>query len=415
MDHPGVTFRAGAVSYVQTFNFAMGATVSAGCRVVIIGAGYAGVMAANRLAGSRKLSRSIRVTVLNPVADFVERIRLHEVAAGNRVSASVPMRSLLHERAELVEGTASRIDPEHHKVHLSGGATALDYDVLLYAVGSTQVSSTIPAGAYGLRDSADANRLRTRLSELDPAATVSVIGAGLTGIEVSAEIAERYPQLRVRLISRGAIGEGLSGPGRHAVVKRLSALGVELVENTEVQRCDVFSIQTSGGDTPRSDCTIWTAGFSAPGLARDSGLPTDALGRLLVDESLRCPQHPDIFGAGDAVQAAPSVAGHLRMSCATALPLGAHAADSIIARLENRAPDPLSAGYMLRCISLGRKSGLVQAVHADDRPRSFVIRGRLGGVAKAQICDMTLAWIRGELRRNGSYSWPKGPRPAAAR
>ena len=103
------------------------------------------------------------------------------------------------------------------------------------------------------------------------------------------------------------------------------------------------------------------------------------------------------------------------MSCATALPLGAHAADSIIARLENRAPDPLSAGYMLRCISLGRKSGLVQAVHADDRPRSFVIRGRLGGVAKAQICDMTLAWIRGELRRNGSYSWPKGPRPAAAR
>ena len=245
-------------------------------------------MAANRLAGSRKLSKSISVTVLNPVADFVERIRLHEVAAGNRDSAAVPMRSLLHERADLVEGTASRIDPEHRKVHLSGGGAALDYDVLLYAVGSTQASSRIPAGAYGLRDSADANRLRARLSELDSAATVSVIGAGLTGIEVSAEIAEKYPHLRVRLTSRGAIGESLSGPGRHAVVKRLSALGVELVENTDVHRRDDSSVQTSGGDTARSECAIWTAGFSAPGLARDSGLPTDALGRLVVDESLRC-------------------------------------------------------------------------------------------------------------------------------
>ena len=106
--------------------------MSARCQVVIIGAGYAGVMAANRLAGNQRLSESISVTVINPVADFVERIRLHEVAAGSRGSARVPMRSLLHERAELIESTASRIDTEHRKVHLSGGRAALDYDILLY-------------------------------------------------------------------------------------------------------------------------------------------------------------------------------------------------------------------------------------------------------------------------------------------
>ncbi|SDL98834.1 NADH dehydrogenase, FAD-containing subunit [Arthrobacter sp. ov407] len=389
--------------------------MSARCQVVIIGAGYAGVMAANRLAGNQRLSESIRVIVLNPVADFVERIRLHEVAAGSRESASVPMRSLLHERAELIESTASRIDTEHRKVHLSGGHAALDYDILLYSVGSTQAPDKIPAGAYALKDPEDANRLRARLSQLDPGSTVSIIGAGLTGIEVTAEIAEKYPQLRVHLISRGAIADSLSGSGRHAVMKRLSGLGVEMIENTDVQRCHDSSVITSGGDTLRSDCTIWTAGFSAPDLARDSGLPTDALGRLMVDESLSCPQFPDIFGAGDAIQAAHTVAGHLRMSCATALPLGAHAADSIIARLDKRAPAPLSVGYMLRCISLGRKSGLVQTVHADDQPRRFVLRGRLAATAKAQMCQMTLSWIRGELRRSGSYSWPKGPRPAEAK
>jgi NADH dehydrogenase len=389
--------------------------VSKRCRVVIVGAGYAGVMAANRLAGNQRLSESISVTVLNPAADFVERIRLHEVAAGTRESASVPMRTLLHQRADLVEGTAVRIDPEQREVHLAGGQTPLDYDILLYSVGSTQAASQIPAGAYGLRDSDDARRLRDRLIHLDPAATVSVVGAGLTGTEVAAEIAEQYPRLQVRLMSRGAVAESLSGPGRHAVAKRLSALGVEMVENTDVQRCVDSSIQTAAGDALPSDCTIWTVGFSAPDLARASGLATDALGRLIVDESLSCPQYPEIFGAGDAVQAPAAVAGHLRMSCATALPLGAHAADSIIARLEKRVPAPLSAGYMLRCISLGRSSGLIQAVHADDRPRSLVLRGRLAGMAKARMCQMTLSWIRGELRRNGSYSWPTGPRPAEAR
>jgi NADH:ubiquinone reductase (H+-translocating) len=392
----------------------MGATLSARCRVVIIGAGYAGVMAANRLAGSQRSSESLSVTVLNPVADFVERIHLHEVAAGSRKSASVPMRSLLHERAVVVEGSALRIDPVNRKVHLSGGRAALDYDVLVYAVGSSQAANKIPAGAYGLKDSEDANRLRHRLRQLEPASTVSVIGAGLTGIEVAAEVAEQHPQLRIRLISRGVIADGLSGPGRHAVMKGLTALGVEMVENTDVQWCDDSAIQTTGGDAWRSDCTIWTAGFSAPALARESGLPTDPQGRLLVDETLSCPEYPDIFGAGDAIQAAPTVAGHLRMSCATALPLGAHAADNILARIDNRAPAPLSAGYMLRCVSLGRTSGLVQAVRADDRPRGLVIRGRLAGMVKAQICQMTLSWIRGELRRNGSYTWPKGPRPAEA-
>jgi NADH dehydrogenase FAD-containing subunit len=372
-------------------------------------------MAANRLAGSPRLSDSISVTVINPISDFVERIRLHEVAAGSRESARVPMRSLLHERADLVEGTASRIDPENHYVHLSGGREPLDYDVLLYAVGSTQAPGKIPAGAYALKDPEDANRLQARLSQLDPGSSVSIIGAGLTGIEVTAEIAEKYPRLEVHLISRGAIAGSLSGSGRHAVMKRLSRLGVEMIENTDVQGCDDSSVITSGGDTLRSDCTIWTAGFSAPDLARDSGLPTDALGRLMVDESLSCPRFPDIFGAGDAIRAPQSVAGHLRMSCATALPLGAHAADSIMARLDKRTPAPLSVGYMLRCISLGRKSGLVQTVRADDQPRRFVLRGRLAATAKAQMCQMTLSWIRGELRRSGSFSWPKGPRPAEAR
>ncbi len=384
-------------------------------RVVIIGAGYAGVMAANRIAGDQRMQGSVSVTVLNPVADFVEKIRLHEVAAGSRESAFVPMRSLLHERVVLVEGTASRVDPERRRVHLTGDPMPLEYDLLLYAVGSTHEQSNVPTGAFALTSHDDADRLRARLFRLDPGSVISVVGAGLTGIEVAAEIAEQHPRLAVRLLSRGRIAEHLSEPGRRAITQRLSALRVEMMENTDVQRCDTSSIQRSDGTSLGSACTVWTVGLSAPSLARDSGLPTDSRGRLLVDESLRCLRYPDIFGAGDAIRAPEAVAGHLRMSCATALPLGAHAADSILARLDGRTPVPLSAGYMLTCISLGRRSGLVQAVRADDRPRGVILKGRLAGMTKAQVCRMTLSWIRSELRRSGSYSWPKGPQPAEAR
>ena len=123
------------------------------------------------------MSESISVTVLNPVADFVERIRLHEVAAGSRESASVPMLSLLHERALMVRGTAPLIGPEHRKVR---GRAPLEQQAF----------------------------------KPGPGRNVSVIGAGLTGIEAASEISEYYPHLQVGLISRGVIADGLSLGGR---------------------------------------------------------------------------------------------------------------------------------------------------------------------------------------------------------
>jgi NADH dehydrogenase FAD-containing subunit len=378
-------------------------------RVVIIGAGYAGVMAANRLAGSKQ---DLQVTVINPAAEFVERIRLHEVAGGAKESAAVPLESVLSGKADFLHDSVARIDPGDRRVHLASGRAPVGYDLLLYAVGSGQASSGVPDGTYGFGDAESAGRLRKRISRLGPGATVSIVGAGLTGIELAAEVAQQRPELRVRLVSRGVIGGDLSELGARALRDQLGAFGVDMVENADVEGCLNASVMLSGGGSLPSDCTVWATGFTVPHLASDSGLPTDAAGRLLVGEWLSCPDYPDIFGAGDAVRVADSVGRHLRMSCATALPLGAHAAGNILARLDNRNPVPLSSGYMFRCISLGRRSGLIQPVTAEDLPRPFVLRGRLGGLAKEQVCRMTLSWIRGEMRRNGSFTWPRGPFPA---
>lgn len=202
-------------------------------RVVIIGAGYAGVLAANRLAANKELGRRAGVTVVNPRPDFVERIRLHEVAAGTRQSASVPLESLLHPDVAAVVGRAARIDPQARLVHFTDGREPLGYDSLLYAAGS---SSAAAAGAGGLADEESAVLLRTRLAGLAPGAAVDVAGGGLTGIEAAAEIAERHPRLRVRLVSRGTIGADLSAAGRRELRRKLANLGVALADHTEAER-----------------------------------------------------------------------------------------------------------------------------------------------------------------------------------
>jgi NADH:ubiquinone reductase (H+-translocating) len=112
-------------------------------RVVMIGGGYAGVMAANRLCNG-----AADVTLVNPRATFVERIRLHQLAIDND-DAVEDYATILNGDVRLVVDGAERIDAAARRVELTSGA-ALDYDYLVYAVGST---GAVPAGVQGARDS----------------------------------------------------------------------------------------------------------------------------------------------------------------------------------------------------------------------------------------------------------------------
>ncbi len=350
--------------------------------LIIIGGGYAGVMAANRAAG-----RCGRVILVNPRAMFVERIRLHEVAAGRRDSAELPIASLLHPDVELVIGWAEHIDADGQTVLLADGRI-LGYDRLVYAVGST--SAVVPAGTFSIASHSEALTLRAQLASFG-FGTVDVIGGGLSGIELAAEIASARPDLRVRLRTRGPVGTSLGIAGRHAVRRRLERLGVAVT----AQERETAAVGSAS-------ITVMTAGFAVPTLARDSGLPASPQGHLLVGADLVVPGHPGIVGAGDAVLV--SGASHLRMSCAAALPQGAHAIDTLF-----DGSQPLNAGFILQCISLGRYGGWIQHVGSDDIPRTAHLTGVFGAFAKELVSRQTVRWLRREAAKPGSFRWPAGP------
>ena len=368
-------------------------------RVIVIGGGYAGVMAANRLNKRDDVS----VTLVNSRPVFVERIRLHQFVGGSD-DAVVNFEDVLASNVQLVVDSVSRIDAPRRSVTLDSG-DILGYDYLIYAAGSMNAEWRVPGSethALPIATMEEAERLRQVVDAAPPAAMLTVVGAGPAGIETAAELAELGRS--VTLVTGGELGPYLHPKGRRSVAKRLERLGVAIVDGpgarvTEVRR---DSVVLGDGRKLHSDVTIWTAGFRSPDLAHRSGLRTDAAGRLLTDESLTSVDDDRIVAAGDA--ASPSGLP-FRMSCQAAGPLGAHAADTVLNRIAGKPVSPIALGFVGQCISLGRGAGIFQFSHRNDLAMPVFVSGRAGAKLKAVVCWGTVKQMTTEARKPGSYRW----------
>jgi NADH:ubiquinone reductase (H+-translocating) len=375
-------------------------------RVVVIGGGYAGVIAANHL----QLGNDIAITLINPRPEFVERIRLHQLVTGSD-DAVVAYSDILGAGINLVVDTAERIDAATSTVTLGSGGI-IGYDYLIYAVGSASAALTVPGAAefaHPMSELEHAESLRAAVAAIPVGAPVTVVGAGPTGIETAAELGEEG--YAVTLVCGGVLGPYLSNPARKAVAKRMRALGVAVIDGPAAKVTEVRerAVVLAEGREVASALTIWTAGFGVPDLAARSGLATDPIGRLLTDETLTSVDDPHIVAAGDA--AAPSDSP-LRMSCQAAIPLGAQAANTVLSRIAGTEPAAVNQAFTGQCISLGRNGGLIQLAHLDDRVMPIYVGGRTAAAVKEAVCKGTISFLAREARNPGSYFWLKGGKRA---
>ncbi|MBO8190133.1 FAD-dependent oxidoreductase [Streptomyces oryzae] len=367
--------------------------------VVVIGGGYAGALAANRLTQRT----DVTVTLINPRPDFVERVRLHQLVGGSH-DAVVGYREVLADSIRLVVDTVTLIDAAERSVSLETG-DRLAYDYLVYAVGSGSADPTVPGAAEFAHPTAsleEAQRLRSVIDGAPATAPMTVVGGGPLGIETAAELAELGRT--VTLACGEQLGPYLHPSGRRSVAKALSELGVTVLDGPGARVTAVTggAVQLSDGRELPSAVTIWTAGFGVPDLAVRSGLSTDALGRLLTDETLTSVDDERIVATGDA--AAPSGLP-LRMSCQAALPLGSHAADTVLSRIAGEQPADFTKGIAAMCVSLGRRAGVFQFAHRNDTAMRLHLSGRLGAKLKEAACASPIKQLADEARKPGSHTW----------
>lgn len=380
-------------------------------RIIILGAGYAGMTAALRL--SRRLrSRRAQITLINSSPVFVERIRLHQVAAAQSIRPHQITDLLRGTGVSFMQGWVLCVSPETNEVivQTDHGVQTLTYDTLLYALGSTTDKDSVPGvreHTLAIGDPADSPALRSRLAELTASGgQVIVAGGGLTGIETASELAEAYPSLRIKLVTAGSVGAGLSQRGRAHLRGTFERMQVALEENMKIDHVEADTLVTAEGREVPFDLCVWAGPMKATDLARDSGLEVNDRGQIWIDETLRSVSHRSIYAIGDAAAFMPGSGVKTRMACATAGPMASHAVDNILREMNADAPKPFRFRYLFQCISLGRSNGLIQAVRADDSPVERVLTGRLAAVYKEMICRFAAMTVT-RARAAEYYMWPQ--------
>ncbi|MCU7825493.1 NAD(P)/FAD-dependent oxidoreductase [Kitasatospora sp. DSM 101779] len=361
-------------------------------RIVVLGAGYTGAVAAGRIA--KRLHREdVTITLVNPEPDFVERVRLHQLAAGQDLRPRPFGEMFAGTGVALKLAKVTAVDVDRRTVAVTAvngrGQEELEYDTLVYALGSGWNDGGVPGTgehAHDISGRPGALRLRDRLAALDAGRPVVVIGGGLTGLEAATEIAEARPDLDVALAARGALGDWLSAKGRAHLRKVVDGLGITVHDHTAVTAVEADRVRTADGRSIPAEVTVWTTGFAVHPIAGATTLEVTDHGRIVVDSTMRSVSHPDVYAVGDAAMAIGPAGKPLRMSCASGIPMAWQAADAIAARLAGTKVPRVPVRYFQQCISLGRREGLIQFVTADDRAVDRTLTGRVAALYKELIC-----------------------------
>ena len=385
-------------------------------RVLILGGGYAGLLAAARLSRSK---RPLDITLVDARARFEQRIRYHEALAGGRPKTLALEPALRRRGIHFRPGRVERIATTSRQVTVRDdtGCGRIGYDYLVLALGS-QVGAPVP----GVSDHAwrpvsqdDTERLNADIERLERlGAHIAVVGGGLTALEIATELKDRHPSLAISLVSRSPLGADWSDAARRHIGSTLDRLGIRLYEHHTVTGVADGELMCEEGDRIGMDRCVWAAGFSPSSLAIEAGLPTDSQGRVLTDDRLRVVGQDRVFVAGDSARAGGGRTEALRMGCSTAMPQGAHVGDNLRSLLNGEPMQPFRFGYFFRCVSLGRNEGLIQYTDPHDRPIERIHRGRLAVWIKESICRMTYWAVKWELITGWRlYRWP-GPSSAQA-
>lgn len=378
-------------------------------RLVIIGAGFAGMYAALSAARLRDIQgaspEELEIALVAPEPTLVIRPRLYE---RKPETLAAPLSDVLKAiDVVYVQGSAETIDTKCRVVEIAtaqGARKALSYEQLVIATGSRLFRPNIPGlGEHGFSvdQLVDAVALDRHLQSLAdrPAGngrdTVIVAGGGLTGIETATEMPARLRAIlgkdakpRVIIVDRSAaIASTMGANPRPVIEDALRKLGVETRLGVGVAALDKSGITLSDGERIESETVIWAAGFRAAPLTAQIPAERDSFGRLLVDRDLRVTGVAGVFATGDAARAAcDDVGNYALMSCQHATRMGAFAGNNAAAELLGVPTKPYHQKTYVTCLDLGEAGAIF--TRGWDRKVEMV-----GAEAKKTKHEINTVWI----------------------
>ncbi|MCU6684833.1 NAD(P)/FAD-dependent oxidoreductase [Leclercia sp. H6W5] len=342
--------------------------------ILIVGSGFAGMWAAVSAARLADLTGTddLQITVLAPRPELRIRPRFYEEQVAGYAA---PLSDLFAELdIHFIAGSAERIDATQKSVWYrdpQGNVTLVCYDRLIVATGSQTRRPAIAGLAEFAFDIDQLESAQIFENHLDTLAlrpstpernTVVVCGGGFTGIELATELPARLrarfgdnTQTKVIVVERGAvIGGRYSEELRHTIEEASKELGVEWRLNSEIEAIDARGVTLKNGEHIPAATVVWTAGVEAHPLSQQIAGEHDGQGRLVVNESLQVPGHPEVYATGDMAHARTDDLGNTAlMTCQHAIQLGKFAGHNAAASLLEVAPYPYRQVNYVTCLDLG--------------------------------------------------------------
>jgi NADH:quinone reductase (non-electrogenic) len=357
-------------------------------RVLVLGGGFAGIGAAQKLKKS-----PVDVVVVDRHDYHTFQPLLYQVATGLLEQPAVghPIRDLFHgqDNARVHQDSVTEIDLEAREVRFAE-LEPQTYDYLVLGIGA-QVNFFGVEGAdqhaFPLYTLPDAVRLKEhilrtweaadRKPELidDGALNIVVVGGGPTGVETAGAVAELYggvfrkdyPDVRdgaarVVLVEAGPELFSMFKPNlREYTVKALEKRGVEIMTGEVVASVAPTRVTLKSGKVLDAHTLVWGAGLQGNALVQSLGLDLDRGNRIAVDEELRIPSHPEVYAVGDIAAIIDAKTEQvLPQLGSVALQSGEHAGETIARRVAGKETKPFKYKDKGTMAAIGRGAAVVQ-------------------------------------------------------
>ncbi|MQE33427.1 NAD(P)/FAD-dependent oxidoreductase [Vibrio parahaemolyticus] len=406
-------------------------------RIIVVGGGAGGLELATKLGRTLGRKNRAQITLVDRKASHLWKPLLHEVATGSLDEGVDALSYRAHAKNHSFDfqmGSLQDIDRERKVIILSElkdehgellmPSRELEYDLLVMAIGSTSNDFNTPGvreNCIFLDSPEQAHRFRTEMNHEflklhakngNGTVDIAIVGAGATGVELSAELHNAVKELRtygfgdldssklnVNLIEAGerilpALPPRISSAAHQELVK----LGVNVRTATMVTKAEKDGLTTKDGEKIPAQIMVWAAGIKAPDFIKDiAGLETNRINQLVVKGTLQTTRDDDIFVIGDLAQCTQPDGSFVPPRAQAAHQMASQAFSNIVAKLNGRELKNYVYKDHGSLVSLSRFS-TVGSLMGNLTKGSMMVEGRIARVVYISLYRMHLMALHGVFK-----------------
>lgn len=347
-------------------------------RLVILGGGYGGISAAKELL-EKELPANVQITLIDRMPFQGLKTEYYALASGTIADVNIRVPFPIDERLTIKYGEITNIDLANQIIQLDHQAIIV-YDTLIIALGCTDKYHGIPGAeqyTHSIQTLQGTRRTYQEINNIAPNGQVTIVGGGLSGVELAAELRESREDLNIRILDRGASILSTFPDKLVSYVREwFDDHDIEMVPFCSLSRVEP-GILYNKDEGIRTDVTVWTAGIQPVEPVQKLQLPKDPQGRVLLNELHQIPLHRNVYVVGDCASLPFSPSGQLAEA------QGKQVAEVIRASWKGETPQ--LARIKLKGVlgSLGQREGF------GVMGKKTVMTGRMPRVLKSGVLWMS--------------------------